>query len=121
MCITEYDEERTFAQQRAEGVEEGRIEGRKEGIKEGIIESVKKLIKKGKLSYDEIADNFEIPVEEVRRLAAGEVVVQRLGDSLILTPKDKLCESFLNGVDGFTEDYMSEGRYETSIVRDSIE
>ena len=78
MCITEYDEEKTFAQQRAEGVEEGRIEGRregriegiKEGIKEGIIESVKKFIKKGKLSYDEIADNFDIPVEEVRRLAA---------------------------------------------------
>lgn len=78
MCITEYDEEKTFAQQRAEGVEEGRIEGRREGriegiqegIKEGIIESVKKFIKKGKLSYDEIADNFEIPVEEVRRLAA---------------------------------------------------
>ena len=39
-------------------------------IKEGIIESVKKFIKKGKLSYDEIADNFDIPVEEVRRLAA---------------------------------------------------
>ena len=29
-----------------------------------------KKVKKGKLSYDEIADNFDIPVEEVRRLAA---------------------------------------------------
>ena len=55
------------------------------------------------------------------RLAADEVVVQRLGDSLILTPKDKLWKSFINGVDGFTEDYMSLGRYETSIVRDNIE
>jgi antitoxin VapB len=50
-----------------------------------------------------------------------EVVIQRLGTSLILTPKDKLTESFLDGINGFTEDYMSEGRYEKSIVRDSIE
>ena len=50
-----------------------------------------------------------------------KVVIQRLGTSLILTPKDKLTESFLDGINGFTEDFMSEGRYEKSIVRDSIE
>lgn len=47
-----------------------RSEGIKEGIKEGILESVKKLIRKGKLSYEEIADSFDMPVEEVRNIAA---------------------------------------------------
>ena len=37
---------------------------------EGIIDSVIKFIKKGKLSYEEIADNFDMPVDEVRKLAA---------------------------------------------------
>ena len=48
----------------------GRMEGRMEGKMEGILESVIKFIKKGKLSYEEIADNFDMPVEEVRKLAA---------------------------------------------------
>ncbi len=50
--------------------EEGRREGRQEGRQEGIIESVLKFIKKGKLSYEEIADNFDMSVDEVRKLAA---------------------------------------------------
>ena len=52
------------------GRQEGRQEGRREGRREGIIESVIKFIKKGKLSYEEIADNFDMPVDEVRKLAA---------------------------------------------------
>lgn len=43
---------------------------RQEGIQEGIIESVMKFIRKGKLSIEEIADNFDMPVDEVRKLAA---------------------------------------------------
>ena len=53
-----------------EGIQKGRQEGRREGRQEGIIESVIKYIKKGKLSYEEIADNFDMPVDEVRKLAA---------------------------------------------------
>lgn len=40
------------------------------GRQEGIVESVLKFIKKGKLSYEEIAENFEISVDEVKKLAA---------------------------------------------------
>ena len=46
------------------------IEGILKGRQEGIIDSVIKFIKKGKLSYEEIADNFDMPVDEVRKLAA---------------------------------------------------
>lgn len=48
------------------------------------------------------------------RFTTDEVVVQRLGSSLVLTPKDKLWESFLNGINSFTEDFMSDGRSETA-------
>ena len=41
------------------------------------------------------------------RFLADEVVVQRLGASLVLTPKDKLWDSFLSGINGFTEDFFT--------------
>ena len=54
------------------------------------------------------------------RFTTDEVVVQRLGYSLVLTPKDKLWESFLNGINSFTEDFMSDGRSETPVERDTL-
>ena len=54
------------------------------------------------------------------RFLADEVVVQRLGASLVLTPKDKLWDSFLSGINGFTEDFMDEGRSETSVKREDL-
>ena len=52
MCLTEYDEERTFAEQRAEGRAEGMAEGmakgRTEGRAEGIAEGMAKGIAKGR-------------------------------------------------------------------------
>jgi len=54
------------------------------------------------------------------RLTSDEVVIQRLGSSLVLTPKDKLWDSFLYGINGFTEDFMSEGRVETPVERDNL-
>lgn len=54
------------------------------------------------------------------RFTTDEVVISRLGDSLVLTPKDKLSESFMHGINGFTEDFMSDGRYEESVARDEL-
>lgn len=54
------------------------------------------------------------------RFTADEVVVQRLGSSLVLTPKDKLWESFFSGINGFTEDFMSDGRSDTPVERDTL-
>lgn len=48
------------------------------------------------------------------RFTSDEVIVQRLGESLILTPKDKIWESFMNGINGFTEDFFEDGRYENT-------
>ena len=54
------------------------------------------------------------------RFATDEVAVRRLGASSILTPRDKLWESFLRGINGFSDDFMSEGRVETPAERDNI-
>ena len=39
-----------------------------------------------------------------------DVFIQKVGDSVILFPKDRVWETFLNGLHGFTEDFMADGR-----------
>lgn len=39
-----------------------------------------------------------------------EVLIQKVGASVILFPKDQVWETFLQGLYGFTEDFMSDGR-----------
>ena len=46
-----------------------RNEGIQQGVQQGILETIKKLKKKGKLSYEEIAENLDMPVDEVRKVA----------------------------------------------------
>ena len=45
------------------------------------------------------------------RFSVDEVIVQRLGSSLILTPKEKIVDTFLSSLDEFTDDFMADGRY----------
>ena len=44
------------------------------------------------------------------RFAGNEVIVKKIGDSVMLLPKEKEWEIFLEGLYGFTEDIFSEGR-----------
>lgn len=39
-----------------------------------------------------------------------DVLVQRVGDSVILFPSDKRWETFLHGLNGFSRDFMEQGR-----------
>ena len=72
MCITEYDEARTFAEQREEGKEEGREEGieigREEGIEigreAGILATLFGLVKDGILSVVDAAKRANMTVAE---------------------------------------------------------
>ena len=48
------------------------------------------------------------------RFSVDEVIVQRLGSSLILTPmtpREKIVDTFLSSLDEFTDDFMADGRY----------
>ena len=39
-----------------------------------------------------------------------DVFIQKVGDSIILFPKDKVWETFLSGLNRFTDDFMANGR-----------
>lgn len=44
------------------------------------------------------------------RFNADEVVIQRLGDAVLLVPKESLWNTFIDGVNSFTEDIFENGR-----------
>lgn len=44
------------------------------------------------------------------RFNADEVVVQQLGDAILLVPKESLWQTFQDGLDSFTEDIFENGR-----------
>ncbi len=46
------------------------------------------------------------------RFDGDEVFVHRIGSSVVLIPKDDIWNSFLRGLNGFTEDFMENGREE---------
>lgn len=44
------------------------------------------------------------------RFNVDEVVVQQLGDAVLLVPKESLWQTFLDGLNGFTDDILENGR-----------
>ena len=55
------------------------------------------------------------------RFDGDEVFVQRLGDAVLLTPKADAWQTFMSGLNSFTEDFMTDGREpEIPTVRDSL-
>jgi antitoxin VapB len=41
------------------------------------------------------------------RFYGNEVYAQRVGEAVMLFPKDRVWETFLEGVNGFTDDYFA--------------
>lgn len=55
------------------------------------------------------------------RFAGDEVFVQRLGHAVMLFPKDAAWETFMNGLNSFSEDFLVDGREaETPVERDVL-
>ena len=48
------------------------------------------------------------------RFPGDEVYARKIGHTVMLFPKDSAWITFLDGVNGFTDDYMSSGRELTS-------
>ena len=44
------------------------------------------------------------------RFDTDEVVVQQLGDAVLLVPRDSVWNTFMDGLNGFTEDFFADGR-----------
>lgn len=56
------------------------------------------------------------------RFSGNEVYVQKFGNSVLLVPKEKRWETFMEGIDGFTEDYFEalKNRSEIDSERESL-
>ena len=61
-----------LAEGRAEGRAEGIAEGRAEGIAEAKRSAVIKALKRGKLTVEEIAEDNDLPLEEVLKIQKGQ-------------------------------------------------
>ena len=42
--------------------------------------------------------------------ATDEVIVQQLGDAVILVPKESMWQTFMDGLNSFTDDIFEDGR-----------
>ena len=51
-----------------------------------------------------------VQLPEKFRFTVDEVVVQQLGEAIILVPKEALWQTFVEGLNGFTDDIFDEGR-----------
>ena len=55
------------------------------------------------------------------RFTGEEVLVLKVGDAVLLLPKDKIWEVFMEGLHGFTSDFLSEGRLnDIDVPRESL-
>ena len=67
MGITEYDEAKTFLEQRNEGYAEGRVEGRAEGSRSQAIETARTMLSDGE-SLDKIQRYSGLSLPEIQNL-----------------------------------------------------
>ena len=44
------------------------------------------------------------------RFNTDEVIVQQLGDAVILVPMESMCQTFMDGLISFTDDFFEDGR-----------
>lgn len=55
------------------------------------------------------------------RLPGNEVIIQRFGNAIMLVPKENLWETFVSGINEFTDDFMPNGREaEIKTVREAL-
>ncbi|MCR4442116.1 MAG: type II toxin-antitoxin system VapB family antitoxin [Peptococcaceae bacterium] len=44
------------------------------------------------------------------RFSGNEVYIQKVGNTVMLFPKERAWETFLNGLNSFTDDFLADGR-----------
>jgi antitoxin VapB len=54
------------------------------------------------------------------RFAEDEVYVQRVGNAVVLIPKEAAWDTFLEGLNGFTEDIFSNERTDLPVQRENF-
>lgn len=51
------------------------------------------------------------------RFSDGEVYVNRVGEAVILLPKKAIWETFINGLNSFTDDFLEDGREQEVLTK----
>ena len=52
------------------------------------------------------------------RISSDEVMVNKIGDMVILLPKESKWDLFMRAIDMFSDDFMEDGRTTTNIVHE---
>lgn len=71
-------------------------------VKGGIVMETAKIFENGRSQAVRLPKEF--------RFTGDEVFVQKIGSVVMLIPKDKAWETFVEGVNSFSEDCFSEER-----------
>jgi antitoxin VapB len=53
-----------------------------------------------------------VRLPEEYRFTGNEVYIQKVGNAVLLFPKDHAWETFFNGLNGFTDDFLADGRHQ---------
>lgn len=64
--------------------------------------------------------NQTISLPSRYRFSDGEVYIRKLGDIVMLVPKDTAWNTFLEGLNGFTDDFFADGR-EQGVIQEREE
>ncbi len=48
------------------------------------------------------------------RFKSDEVIIQKIGDAVILVPKESMWQTFMSGLESFTDDIFENGREQGS-------
>ena len=62
----------------------------------------------------ESGESQAVRLPEKFRFDADEVFIQKLGNAVVLVSKDDLWQTFIEGLDGFTEDFFEDGRKQSA-------
>ncbi|MBO4458896.1 MAG: AbrB/MazE/SpoVT family DNA-binding domain-containing protein [Butyrivibrio sp.] len=54
------------------------------------------------------------------RFSSNEVMVNKIGDIVLLLPPDNTWDSFMQAIDMFSDDFMSEGRSTNTQKREEL-
>lgn len=54
------------------------------------------------------------------RFSGDEVYVRKVGEVVMLFPKENVWETFINGLSGFSDDFFAAGRGEETLTKREI-
>ena len=84
------------------------------------------FIRKRKVIYMMTAKVFKngrsqaIRLPKECRFSSDEVVVNKIGDVVILLPKENKWDSFMRAIDMFSDDFMADGRTNSAQEREEL-